>query len=635
MPKYMIINDVSRAPAFGDEDTLRFHGGVNVVVGLPNTGKSKWLRMVDYLLGADGRPEDIFGDDLAEKYESVTMNLSVGGQDWSLERKWRELGLRTKVSVNGELMDIKAASDLLMVQLDIPIVHYPQGSIYGSRTWPELGWRTLFRHIYRRQSFWSDLADNQPFSEQHACLMQFVGIARYLFSDEFSALIAKEKQIMELQTQKEQFVSMLQEVSSELIDEAELGVALTPHSIDLSIQRLEAEVSSLQEQRNEVLTSLIESKSDSVTHSAPDVLEELGERLASLQIARDRLMSDLKRSEEKTNDIKEYRQAILDEVSRLRRAIDAGMVLTDLKITNCPACDREVERKENDPNCYLCRRPLAEIVRDSNSSNQRLKFEMEQLEGELRESEQLLETLSKNTRKLSGELETASAQIQQIQRTLVPLRSSVALAMPPEVEVLDMEMGRLHERLNQLERIKRTLARRESISQEIRNIQEVAAALSIQVAEQAFKIDFEEASGALTDGMNDYLNLIDKIRPHSWTQDPVGVYLREKSFRFTVGNSDFKAKLGGTLTLYFLLAYHYALLKLTRLPDANYPGIVILDFPAELEDATTVADKENFVLEPFVQLAKTPKMDSLQVIAAGSAFENLEGAHRIELTHVW
>src|SRR5258708_32600905 len=108
------------------------------------------------------------------------MDLRLMAEDWVIERKWKEAGSRTKINVNGEMMDIKQASDLLMERLNIPLVHYPQGSLYGRRAWPELGWRSLLRHVYRRQALWTDLADSQPDSEQHACLMQFFGIAEYL-----------------------------------------------------------------------------------------------------------------------------------------------------------------------------------------------------------------------------------------------------------------------------------------------------------------------------------------------------------------------------------------------------------------------------------------------------------------------
>lgn len=638
--KQLVIKQISRTPEFGSEDRLRFTTGVNVIVGLPNTGKSKWLRMLDYVFGSDGKPEEIFGDDLASKYESVKMDILVAGEEWTIERKWKEIGLRTKANVNGDLMDIKQASDLLMDRLGIPLVHYPQGSVYGARTWPELGWRTLLRHLYRRQSFWSDLADNQPDSEQHACLMQFLGIAEYLFSKEFSELISKEKKIMELQTEKEQFMLMLQEVSREVIDEKEVGVALTPESIDQAIDRIEEELRSIRARRNDVLTSLI-GPTDQSTGSLPagrdgDVIEHLGESLARHQLDREQLVGALGKSEQRTKEMQEYRKLVADEYSRMQRAVEAGFVLADIQITHCPACDRKITRVEEDPSaCYLCKRSFTEAVDQALGPERRLAFELEQLEGELREADQLLDVLTRDTEAVRRELENVSSQISQIQRTLMPFRSAVASIMPPEVGVLDIEMGSLHERLKQLERIRVTLNRRQKISDQILQIQETVASLSREVSSQAMNIDFEHASGTLEDGMNTYLNSIKAIQPQSWTQEAVSIRLRERGFRFAVGPSDWKSKLGGTLTLYFLLSYHYALLSLTSRAECHYPGFAILDFPAELEDASSVADKENFVLEPFVQLVSRPGQESLQIIAAGSAFEDLEGAHRIELTHIW
>ncbi len=83
------------------------------------------------------------------------------------------------------------------------------------------------------------------------------------------------------------------------------------------------------------------------------------------------------------------------------------------------------------------------------------------------------------------------------------------------------------------------------------------------------------------------------------------------------------------------MSYHYGLMSLTSHNDYNYPGLLILDFPAVLDDGSTVRDKENFVLEPFVALLRQDNMYTAQIIAAGSSFENLQGANRIEMYEIW
>jgi hypothetical protein len=61
----------------------------------------------------------------------------------------------------------------------------------------------------------------------------------------------------------------------------------------------------------------------------------------------------------------------------------------------------------------------------------------------------------------------------------------------------------------------------------------------------------------------------------------------------------------------------------------------MLDFPANLEDRAAIADKENFILEPFVDLLQKKEMKGCQVIAAGRSFKGLNRVHAIELEEVW
>ena len=75
-PRTLIVAELLRTPDNGPEDRLILTPGVNVLVGPPNAGKTKWLQMLDYLLGNDDNPVDAFGDDLATKYYSVAARLA-------------------------------------------------------------------------------------------------------------------------------------------------------------------------------------------------------------------------------------------------------------------------------------------------------------------------------------------------------------------------------------------------------------------------------------------------------------------------------------------------------------------------------------------------------------------------------
>jgi hypothetical protein len=225
-------------------------------------------------------------------------------------------------------------------------------------------------------------------------------------------------------------------------------------------------------------------------------------------------------------------------------------------------------------------------------------------------------------------------EISHTEQLLRPGRIAAAAILPPELGITDMSMGRLQEKRNQLVRIKSSLRRREALAKQISDVQAEIDTLSGTVTEQTSGVDYQLLADRLSDGMNTYLNKLNKARKDTWVVGDVAFQLGDRSFKIRVGKADWRTKLGGTLTLYFLLAYQYALMDLARFPDSHFPGLLLIDFPAEIE-GTTVADKENFVIEPFIDLLAQDGMQNCQMIAAGSSFADLQGVRRVALSHVW
>ncbi len=633
----LIVKELYRTPESGPEDRLTLEEGVNVIVGPPNTGKTKWLQMLDYVLGNDGPPVDTIGEDIAEKYDTITAHLVVAGAELEIQRRWKEPGTKGKIFKNGEPLVVREFLHDLMGRLNIPVLHYPQGNPIGLRTWPELGWRSLYRHMYRRQNMWSDIADKQPENEQHASILQFMGLAEKLFSEEYEKLIEKQKKIIELQGSKDQYMRILTDVSKQLLTADELGVGLCPQSVDAARQRTLAEISALNEQREHLLATLTKSLTEQQSNSTNTSvsIDYLAERLSQLQVRQDEILSAQKRTSTRLSEMTAYRASIQEELGRLERAQKAGVVLADLKITHCPACDRPIAASPMDDNsCHVCQRPIGTIT-PGLSRLDRIEFEREQLAATLAEADEMMTTLSSEAERLAEEEASERSQMATLRNMLQPIRTAAAAVLPPEIGVIDMQIGQHQERLAQLERVGNSLSYRDVLSQQIDALQAEANRLQAEVAVQSAAMDFERASDQLADGMNAYLNVIHKKAPASWTQKAVRVRLDEKRFRFLVGDRLWNRQLGGTLSLYFLIAYHYSLMSLSNKDEFHFPGFLALDFQAELEDGSSVADKENFVLEPFIELLATEQYSGYQLIAAGASFDNLLGANRIELSKIW
>ena len=633
----LLVRELRRFPSRnGRADHLVLEPGVNVLVGPPNTGKSQWLRTLDLLLGSDKKADELLAEGVFESYDSAEALVTIGGEDYQLSRRWKEDGVKTKVFVNGEPKDLRDFSHFVYDHLGIPLVHYPQGNPYGPRTWPELSWRSLLRHMYRRQRFWSDIADKQPDSEQHACVLHFLGLAEHLFSPQYGKQVETEKEIQALKMRRKDFLRMLEEVSKDLVDEEDLDVALTRASLDDLVDRLSGDIKDLEQSREEMLLSLRREASEHAKVD-DDLVDGLAEQLAAERARQEEVASALQDVSRRLRDLQKYRDLLYDESERMGRAAEAAVALSAIQISHCPACDRELEGSLDADAviCFLCHRPWDVETGDEKRAQKRVEFERQQLSAELKEADALVTSLSTEKDQLRSDAGRVSERISSIELRLNSVRSAAAAIMPPEVGLTNIEVGRLQQRLLQIRRVRSSLSKREDLAKEIARLDKRLADLVTQVRQQRAGLDFISAAEALTDGMNSYLNSIHAIRESLWAQKPVSMLLDDSGYRFQIGDRSWQSKLGGTATLFFLIAYHYGLMSLTGQSGRHFPGFLVLDFPAELDDGTSVGDKENFVLEPFVDLMAKPASSSRQLIAAGSAFEGLEGVHRIELDHIW
>lgn len=628
--KNFAIKSLKRFPKMGDYDELNFKYGVNVLVGEPSTGKTQWLQMFNYLMGSDIKFDEI----IQEKYDSVEGIFIIGDEEVHLERKWKESGSKTKVFVNQEAIGQEELSTIFLTRLNFPVLNYPQSNPLSFNKWIALGWRRLLRHIYRRQKSWSELADKELEIDQHACILMFLGIAEYLFSDKHSQLVEKQKRINSLQTRKENYLKTLTEISSEILDGySSLDNIVTNECLDTSIARLENTLEELSRQRDEVLRFLTDNIQNDSTLEESQLFKQLAEKATDLQESYNSTLHQKQEAQSRLEELTKYSQKIQDELDRLERAKSAGSIFRDLRVTHCPVCEKPVSSRIVDHNiCYLCKQPNLSDLDDSNISEQRLEFENEQLKEEFNEAEDLIRMVTQEVATLSREQRTIEEELMFVKHQMKPVQSAAAMILPPEIFQIDIEKGKIYERIRQLRRIKDALGLQENISEEINKIEEQISSLQNEVNEVEENIDFEQSSNFLVANMNEYLELI-----NTWNQGKVSLRLKERSFSFLVGANKVNS-LSATMMMYFLAAYNYGLLSLSNKEQYHYPNCTILEFPANFVDGSKnieVRNLENFILEPFVKLVNQEGMENSQVIAVGRAFEGLENVNRIELTQVW
>jgi hypothetical protein len=628
------VRRIERRLATGDIEGLDLRPGVNVLVGRPNTGKTKWLQTLDFLLGdPDDNPYE-GGEEsgLSEKYDAAAAELLIGDQKVRIERRWREPGSKGKVFVGDEGMPAREFQRWLSARLGIPLLHFPKGNPMSGQTWPELTFRMLLRHIYRQQRFWSDIADKQPEGEQHACVMQFLGLAEHLFTDEYGRLVELKMKSDRLRARREQYGQTLEELARELISEPGATIGVSAATVDAADQRITEEVDALRQRR---VAAIAQGRDRAVPAGQQSRATELGQQRAHTLVLLEDLQRKAEASAERLTELLRYRAELIEETDRLSRAADAGAVLADLNVTHCPACDQPVlAGATRDDECFLCHRPLPERSLPANLGTVRLQFERERLAAELQEAGELVDVVRRDEARLAREIAAARESLRTIENELAPARQAVGALVQEEVSAIDMALGQASERQRQIGRLRTALATGERITDEIAVVEKEIEPIQKKVNEANRSLDMDAAAAQLEDGMNAYLTAINQLRKGVWSHSQVRISATRSTLKFRVGSRGWDAVLGGTDTLYFLMAYHYGLLSLADKAAFHYPGLSIIDVPGEFS-GEAVEDKENFIVQPFVNLLGRSGFNGAQVIMTGASFTGLKGVHRLQLRHVF
>ena len=636
----LVIKKLVRFPKTVNEDEISLIPGVNVLVGEKDAGKSMWLKMLDFVLGKNKPAEKSFGSKLAEKYDSVGVVICIDDEEMLIERKWKEKGFSNKIIVDGTPMQYDEFSREILEKLNIPILNFPKGNPYTERKWPPLSFRTLLRHIYRREDSWKDFADKQFDSEQYAALSLFVGFADKLFPDEYGDLVFKQKKVSTLEAMKDQFVDMLQEVSKELIVSKDLSVAFTPESIQSAKDNLRNQIDELHLKRKNILNGL-QQRAISETEKTEkgfghDQVNLISEQIVNYRVNVGDLSANLSHVRKRLSELRDYFEMVKNEEEKLKRVQSTGSIIGQLKAKHCPVCDSDVEhRHTSDGICYLCKAPQQPNDKAVEAGIARIEFDLRQLQAERLELAELIYELEKEEKDSNAEIHNIETEIQRLKSRLRPINIAVAAILPPGIGLIEQEIGGLEEQILQLDRINKTLKKRSDLSEQIQNIETEISTIQSNLEKLHGEIDFQSASDTITDSMNSYLNALNSGDPKRWTKGKVVFKIKDRSFDAFVAGDQWSSELGATSKVLFLLSYHYGLLSLFGKNNFLYPGLVILDFPPQLADGTSIADKENYLIEPFVNLLQKPDYKDAQFIAAGRAFEGLSGINRIELNHIW
>lgn len=624
----LVINQVWRGTTDGNVEALDLSAGVNLVVGGPNTGKTKWLETIDYLLGDSGEdPYSVVGDDaLAQKYEVAGLDITIGTETFAVERRWRESGGKGKVWLGDQPMSARDFQHFLMDKLAIPVLAIPTGNPYSGRTWPELSFRTLLPHFYRPQGAWSALIEKQSEDTVRSSVQLFVGLAEHLYTEDYHEIVRLRLEIQRLEARRDQFSDTVSEVARDFLDEDQLTLTVTDATLNATVQALEVAYANAVADREAAIRGTI-----AHTTQGQGGIVELTARRATLVAVLSPAREELARAEERLKELRSYRKTLTDESDRFRRAESAHQILADLRITHCPACSQAVRDRAGSPlTCFLCHQRIDAPEIPDELAKQRVDYERVRLVAETSEADQLMTRAEEDVRQQRRNVEQVQGEIQSAENELAPARQQFSALIQEQVSGFDKQLGALAERLKQVRRLVNIFAEKQRIDIMISELQKQLQPILDRNRELARSLDYADRAAWLEDGMNEYLTAVNTERARTWRHQPVHINLTQNAVSFHVGKRRWDVSLGGTDSLYYLMAYHYALLTLIKHEDSHFPGVVMIDFPAEFAGAK-IGDSEDFVVQPFIDLLDSEEFERCQLIVTGPSFSGLKGVNRITL----
>ncbi len=634
MSKTILIRQISRTTTRDEIETLEFNEGVNIITGLSNSGKTVWLKMLDFLLGDSSSVEnaldneDISGVVLSEKYKSIDAIIEIDSVEYLIERRWKEQGLKSKIIIDGKVYDSVEFSSFILDKLQIPNLKFSKGNPYVDGNQFTLTFRTMLRHIYRQERFWNDIADQQFYSEQHAAISQFLGLAEKMFSHAYGDMIDLQKEKIKIESQKNTLELLLDQFGKNMTQVGDSVIMFTTaDSIKNKINSLEKQVADLIIKRNLVVTEAIQkvTKESNLAQNEDVILsKQRVDLLRELEQHTNQLSKQNERIEKFTSLLK----SVENEIEKFKRAKDAGDIFSEIKISHCPACHQEVSNHNEKGTCFLCHQATTE-----SPSQDRLNFEISQLESEKKELKELVSKLSVEKQQFQIQERALKENIESINRKIEPLMQAVSALVNPQMGLLDSERGKVEEQITTFKRLENNLKTRDGY---INNIIDLDKKISLKRLEiKNIEVgDNEQASVDLADGMMEYINQICEMKPERWQQGRIDLNIGEKEFKFSIGRSKWSS-VGGTLRAYFLFAYHYGLLKLSNKEGYHYPGLLILDLPFELSEAGDESkNAENYLIEPFIKLCQDLNHKP-QVIIAGRYFNGLQNINEIVFDETW
>jgi hypothetical protein len=545
---------------------------VTFITGERNSSKTTTLRVVDFCFGSRKTAERALGPTVAAAYQAVAIEIATNGARHRLVREFK-YGLKTKVLIDGQSYELPEVSDWVLRALGWPVLQIPLGMNPSTATQETpLAFRALLRHMYRRETSWTEFASQEEEFLRRAVVSLFLGFAPQRYESATFELGQATRALGHAEAAHREALESTQKTISQLTKQLNLPTVMDANGLTNARSLLEAQLRTAVATRDSITKSAESAALQADAAAGADT--EVTARLQQLSLDVEEGSQKLAQLRVVLSEHGKSAETVRGEIQGLARLRDSVDVFEQIPVRVCPACEQAVNPAGHDhPGCYVCGQEVTIDMRQARAEREirALQAELVDLVEVIERTEAELSNASAAQSRTEGERTMLTAQLQD--------RRRIALApFMAQLEDSSVEIGRLRQQLAALPALAAIFERTEKTFEAVDAAQaEVDRLQGITNDEARIASDSAKRCEQFADFMNEFL----KQMPADGTWIGLSVTVSSEDVAFFVGTGRWDSKLGAETKVLFFLAYTYALVRLAGVNDARTcaPGVLLLDNP--------------------------------------------------------
>jgi hypothetical protein len=558
----------------GELETYDFgNAAFTILTGPRNSSKTTTLKVIDYCLGNRSSAAEALGASIEEKYQQVQLDLAIDGVRHRHTRTF-EHGLRGLIVIDDDLrIPVEEWSNWMLQSLGWPTLSIPLGRNAATATQlTPLTFRSMLRHIYRREDSWTEFAYKEEEYLRRAVISMFLGFAAHRYETANYELGRAQRKLAAAEAVYRDICINTDESVQALVQQLTLPPILGVQALEGVRRELQHRLVSAQSER-QALTARAEDAvrpTDDVPGLDPALPFELEAASEEAADAAQRVAALRKVIEEHVHS----RALVEADIARLHRMIDAVELFNELPVRICPVCEQHVDpnRPHGHGECYLCGQVVSEDIR-----RRRAEREERALRGELDD----LDDVIAHTRDDLLKAEAVEAQAAQNRtRIAYALHDERVARLAPFMAALEdvaTEIGRIEKQIAAIPALEAMFSRCTAAGKaEATAREEMERLTHIVVNERRDQSAIMERCATFAERMNEFVKA---FQTRAWVEG--GIAISADDLTFYVGTRPWDDTLGAEARVLFFMAYCYALLHL----DHDFgrracpPGVLLLDNP--------------------------------------------------------